>query len=321
VKLDGIHHITAITGDARRNLDFYTGVLGLRLVAKSVNQDEGQPTYHLFYANEQATPGAELTFFEYPGIPRGRAGAGMVHRITWRLASSEAIDFWSGRLSDAGVDFTAKGDRVRFNDPEGLGLELAVVVTDDDPLIAYHPEIPSRLALHGFHAVEAATSDVDRSRRLLEETLGFAPRGEQLWEARGSRRGGFYGYRDGTPGYGRQGAGTVHHVAWRAASDDEHPRWRERLIEGGASPTPVIDRYYFNSIYFREPSGVLFEIASPGPGFTRDTGLENLGLEVALPPWLEPRRAEIESQLTPLPNPREGWANAHEPASADASGR
>jgi glyoxalase family protein len=309
VKLDGIHHITAITVDGRRNLAFYTGLLGLRLVAKSVNQDEGKPTYHLFYADEKATPGAELTFFEYPGIPPGRTGAGMVHRITWRVGSSEAIDFWSERLSNAGVAFTPKGDRLSFTDPEGLGLELAVVVTDDEPLVAYHPEIPPELALQGFHAVEAATAAVDRSRALLEKTLRFAPDGERLWEARGTRRGGFYGYGDGASRPGRQGAGTVHHVAWRAASDDEHPQWRERLIEGGAFPTPVIDRYYFKSIYFREPSGVLFEIASPGPGFTRDTALENLGLEVSLPPWLEPERAEIESQLTPLPNPRQGWEN------------
>ena len=310
MKLDGIHHITAITGDARRNLAFYTGVLGLRLVAKSVNQDEGRPTYHLFYADEKATPGAELTFFEYPGIPPGRTGAGMVHRITWRVGSSEAIDFWSERLSSAGVAFTPKGDRLSFADPEGLGLELAVAVTDDEPLVAHHPEIPPELALQGFHAVEAATAAVDRSRRLLEKTLGFAPQGERLWEARGTRRGSFYGYDDGASRPGRQGSGTVHHVAWRAASDDEHPRWRERLIEGGAFPTPVIDRYYFQSIYFREPSGVLFEIASPGPGFTRDTALEDLGLEVSLPPWLEPERAEIESQLTPLPNPRQGWESA-----------
>jgi glyoxalase family protein len=310
VKLDGIHHITAITGDARRNLAFYTGVLGLRLVAKSVNQDEGKPTYHLFYADEKATPGAELTFFEYPGIPPGRTGAGMVQRITWRVGSSEAIDFWSDRLSNAGVAFTPKGDRLSFTDPEGLGLELAVVVTDDEPLVAYHPEIPPELALQGFHAVEAATAAADRSRGLLQETLGFAPQGERLWEARGARRGSFYGYGDGASRSARQGAGTVHHVAWRAASDDEHSRWRERLIEGGAFPTPVIDRYYFKSIYFREPSGVLFEIASPGPGFTRDTALDNLGLEVSLPPWLESQRAEIESQLTPLPNPRQGWANA-----------
>jgi glyoxalase family protein len=313
LKLDGIHHITAITADARRNLDFYAGVLGLRLIAKSVNQDEGRPTYHLFYADERATPGAELTFFEYPGMPAGRAGAGMVHRITWRVGSSEAIEFWSDRLNDAGVEFTAKGDRVSFADPEGLGLELAVVVTDDEPLVAHHPEIPPELALQGFHSVEASTAAVMRSRGLLEETLSFSPQGERQWEARGVRRGSFYEYDDRPPQRGRQGAGTVHHVAWRAASDEEHARWRPRLIDGGASPTPIIDRYYFHSIYFREPSGVLFEIASPGPGFTRDTALENLGLEVALPPWLEPRRAEIESQLTPLPNPREGWDRSIEP--------
>jgi glyoxalase family protein len=307
VKLDGIHHITAITADALTNLEFYTGVLGLRLIAKSVNQDEGKPTYHLFYADEKATPGADLTFFEYPGIPTGRPGVGMVHRITWRVGSPEALDFWSERFAAMGVESKSKGDRLRFEDYEGLGLELAVVVTDDEPLTAYHPDIPSDLALQGFHEVEASTAAVERSRSLLEETLSFAPAGERYWEARGDVRGSYYGYDADPPRRGRQAAGTVHHVAWRAATDDEHPRWRDRLIAGGATPTPVIDRYYFHSIYFREPSGVLFEIASPGPGFTRDTPLEELGLRIALPPWLEPRRAEIESQLTPLPNPRQGW--------------
>ena len=307
MKLDGIHHITCITADALQNLEFYTGVMGLRLIAKSVNQDEGKPTYHLFYADEEATPGADLTFFEYPGIPTGRPGVGMVHRITWRVGSHEALEFWSERLGAKGIEFTSKGDRLRLQDPEGLGLELAVVVTDDEPLTAYHPEIPTELALQGFHEVQASTASVERSRRLLEETLSFVPARERKWEARGSLRGNFYGYDADPPRRGRQAAGTVHHVAWRAASDEEHPRWRDRLIAAGASPTPVIDRYYFHSIYFREPSGVLFEIASPGPGFTRDTPLEKLGLEVALPPWLEPRRAEIESQLTPLPNPRQGW--------------
>ena len=272
-----------------------------------MNQDEGKPTYHLFYADEKATPGAELTFFEYPGIPPGRVGTGMVHRITWRVGSQEALEFWKDRLDAMEVPAATVDGRLRFEDPEGLGLELAVAGTTDPPLSAYHPDIPSDLALQGFHEVEASTARVDRSRPLLEEGLGFRPVGERAWEARYEKRGSFYRYSDDPPAAGRQAAGTVHHVAWRAASDEEHAKWRDRLIQSGAIPTPVIDRYYFHSIYFREPSGVLFEIASPGPGFTRDTPLESLGEKVALPPWLESRRAEIEGQLTPLPNPREGW--------------
>lgn len=310
MKLEGIHHITAITADSRRNVDFYAGLLGLRLVAKSINQDDSRPTYHLFYADEKATPGAELTFFEYPGIPVGRAGAGMVHRITWRVGSSDALDFWTQRLDRGGFLTRRSNDSLRFRDPEGLGLELAVVETKDAPLAAEHPDIPKEFALLGFDGVRAYSLRPERSSRLLEETLGFEPLAENYWEARGSVRGGSYFYDPPPPQSALQSAGTVHHVAWRASTDEEHPLWQERLAAAGASPTPVIDRYYFRSIYFREPSGVLFEIASPGPGFTRDTPMEQLGVEITLPPWLEPHRQEIESQLTPLPNPREAWARS-----------
>jgi glyoxalase family protein len=297
MQLEGIHHITAITGDAPRNVSYYTGTLGLRLVKKTVNQDD--PTvYHLFYADEHGDPGSDLTFFEYPRVAPGRAGAGMVHRIVWRVGSEDAIAFWEKRVGHAQrVD-----GGLRFSDPEGLEHELRVVQTTDSPLIADHPEIPAELALQGFDAVHAYTAAPEASRGFLEEGLAFAPHGETEWEVRGERRGGRYVY-DVTDAVGRQGGGTVHHVAF-ASPPDEHEAWRERALAAGAHATPVIDRFYFKSIYFREPSGVLFEIATIGPGFTADEPLESLGARLSLPPFLESRRAEIEPRLTPLPDPR-----------------
>ena len=305
MKLDGIHHVTAITADAQQNVDFYAGTLGLRLVKKTVNQDN--PTvYHLFYADEAGDPGSDLTFFEYPGLPVGRAGAGMIHRIVWRLASADALDFWGGRLADAGVDAERPdgAEALRFRDPEGLEHELLVAAVDDEPLIAEHPEIPAELALQGFDAVRAYSSDPAASRTLLDETLGFVARGERLWEARGDRRGSLFAYDDPPPERGLQGAGTVHHVAWASAPDD-HEAWRVRIVDGGARPTPVIDRFYFRSIYFREPSGVLFEIATIGPGFTVDEPLESLGEKLSLPPAFEHLRDQVEPRLRPIANPRQ----------------
>ena len=305
MKLEGIHHITCITADAPGNVEFYVGVLGLRLVKKSVNQDD--PTvYHLFYADEKGSAGSDITFFEYPGARRGRAGAGMIHTITWRVASSEALDFWEQRLRDRAMETQRDGDSLRFEDPEGLGLELRVVETDDEPLTAEHPEIPAEYALQGFESVRAYSEDPERSRGLLEETLGFEPQGENEWEARGEKRGGFYAYDEAPEERGIGGAGTVHHVAW-ASPMDEHEAWRERVAEAGMRPTPIIDRFYFRSIYFREPSGVLFEIATLGPGFTADEPLETLGEHLALPPDFEPLRDRLEQELTPLPDPRAAW--------------
>jgi glyoxalase family protein len=305
MKLEGIHHITCITGDAPGNVEFYVGVLGLRLVKKSVNQDD--PTvYHLFYADEKGSAGADITFFEYPGARRGRAGAGMIHRITWRARSEAALDFWAERLEAHGLECTRDDGRLRFEDPEGLGLELAVVASNDPPLIAEHPEIPAEHALQGFDSVRAYSAAPEASRSLLEETLAFEPRGETKWEARGEQRGGLYAYDEPPPEPGVGGAGTVHHVAW-ASTMDHHEAWRDRVAAAGAQPTPVIDRYYFRSIYFREPSGVLFEIATLGPGFTTDEPLETLGERLALPPDYEALRDRLEDVLTPLPNPRAAW--------------
>ncbi len=304
MRLEGIHHITAITGDAPRNLDFYTRVLGLRLAAKTVNQDDPS-VYHLFYADERGRPGSELTFFEYPGAAPGRPGAGMVHRIVWRVGSSEAIDFWAARIAGDGLPVERDGDRLLFPDPEGLQHELAITQTADEPLRAEHPDVPDEFALQGFEGVRAYSAAPDRSAPVLEQLLGATKTNDTTWELRGEQRGSFVAY-DEPPADGerpRQGAGSVHHVAW-GTTQTEHPRWHEYLTQAGVPNSGIIDRHYFHSIYFREPSGVLFEIADDGPGFTVDVPLEELGSKVILPPQLEPHRAAIEAKLTPLPDPR-----------------
>ncbi len=302
MKLEGIHHITAVTGDAPRNLDFYSRVLGLRLVKKTVNQDDPS-VYHLFYADEKGSPGADLTFFEYPGAEPGRAGAGMVHRVVWRVGSDEALQFWADRLMNEDVPAQAAEGALRFRDPEGLEHELVVTAREDAPLIADHPEVPAEMALQGFDAVRAYAADPTASRRLLEEGLGFTPAGDDAWESRGGERGGMIFYDEPPAESGRPGAGTVHHVAWASTMAD-HPAWRDRAREGGARPTEVIDRFWFRSIYFVEPSGVLFEIASMGPGFDADEDPGHLGEKLVLPPRFEPMRERIEATLTPLGNPR-----------------
>ncbi len=310
MRFEGIHHITCITADAPGNVDFYVRVLGLRLVKKTVNQDD--PTvYHLFYADEKGSAGADLTFFEYPQAGRGRAGSGMIHRIVFRVASVAALDFWVERLAAEGVEAERTDARLRFEDPEGLGLELAVVESADEPLVAEHPEIPLELALQGFDAARAYSADPERSRAFLEDTLVFEPRGGTKWEARGEHRGGLYAYDEPPAERGLQGAGSVHHIAW-ASPLEEHDAWQRRVAASGARPTPIIDRFYFRSIYFREPSGVLFEIATLGPGFAVDEPAESLGERLSLPPDYEPLRERVEPLLTPLPNPREHFrAGAH----------
>jgi len=302
MKLEGIHHITAITGDAPANVEFYVGVLGLRMVKKTVNQDD--PTvYHLFYADDAGSPGADLTFFEYPGARPGRAGAGMVHRIVWRVGSAEAVDFWEQRLAAHGVATERADGALRFADPEGLGHELVVSTVPDAPLVADAPDIPREFALQGFDGVRAYTDDPGRSAQLLRETLGFSGGDDRTWEVRGDERGGSYTYDPAPAQRPVPGAGTVHHVAFASRMED-HDAWQERVTRAGARATPVIDRFYFRSIYFREPSGVLFELATIGPGFGADEDPEHLGERLSLPPNFERLRGELEQKLTPLPNPR-----------------
>jgi glyoxalase family protein len=310
VKFEGIHHITAITGDAPGNVAFYTGVLGLRMVKKSVNQDD--PTvYHLFYGDEDGSPGADLTFFEYPGVAPGRAGAGMVHRIVWRVASDAALEFWGERLEAHGTSAERTRDSLLFADPEGLEHELVVAGADDEQLSGRSPEIPPEHALQGFDGVRAYSAAPELSEQLLGDTLAFSRLQGELWEARGERRGGFYAYDPAPPEIRRnQGAGSVHHVAFAAHMDDLEA-WRLRVATAGARPTPVIDRFYFRSVYFREPSGVLFEMATIGPGFAVDEDAEHLGERLSLPPKFEPLRAQLERTLTPLPYPPP-WRVAHD---------
>jgi glyoxalase family protein len=305
MRLDGIHHVTAITGDARRNVDFYTRVLGLRLTAKSVNQDDPS-VYHLFYGDELARPGADLTFFEYPYATPGRAGAGMVHRIVWRVASPEALDFWADRLASEGYETERINDALLFADFEGLGHELVVDQSQDEALIAEHPEVPAQFALRGFEGVRAYSHDRDRTAWLLERLMGAQDRGEDRWELRGDKRGGWIALDRPPAERGRQSAGTVHHVAWHT-TDAEQGDWLARLNEAGVPNSGIIDRHYFHSLYFREPGGVLFELATEEPGFTVDGPVEELGKRIILPPWLESRREQVEKRLTPLPDPRVDW--------------
>jgi glyoxalase family protein len=302
VKLEGVHHVTAITGDAPKNVEFYAGLLGLRLVKRSVNQDD--PTvYHLFYADERGSAGADITFFEYPGSPPGRAGEGMVHRVVFRVASPEALEFWQSRLESEGIRTGRSDASLLFSDREGLELELVIDGSGDEPLRAQHPEIPERFAIAGFDGVRAYSNSPENSTAFLEETLSFVPSGDSSWIARGDRRGGFYRFDEPTEQRPLSGAGTVHHVAWASPMKD-HEAWRKRVQASGASPTPIIDRFYFRSIYFREPSGVLFEIATLGPGFTTDEDLDTLGTRLSLPPDYEHLRDRLKDILTPLPDPR-----------------
>jgi glyoxalase family protein len=300
MKLDGIHHITCITGDAPGNVDFYVGLLGLRLAKKTVNQDD--PTvYHLFYGDEAGSPGHDLTFFEYPGARPGRAGAGMVHRLVHRVGSEASLDYWAERLGGHGVATERGEGSLRFADPEGLAHELIVDESGDAPLIA-DSDVPAEHRIRGFAGVRAYGDPADTAPA-VEGVLGFERRGEGDWEVRGPSRGGTYTIDPAPAERGVPGAGTVHHIAFAMEMADEDA-WREHVQGSGLRPTPIIDRFYFHSVYFREPGGVLFELATKGPGFTADQPESELGSTLALPPFLEAQRAQIEAVLTPLPDPR-----------------
>jgi len=239
--LDGIHHISAVTASATQNLEFYSGVLGLRLVKKTVNQDD--PTvYHLFYADEAGSPGADLTFFEYPGAPRGRAGAGMIHRIAMRVGSRDALDFWAQRLAAAGVGSEREGERLRFEDPEGLGLELTAEPSTDRPLVAAHSEIPERFALSGFAGVRAFSRRSEASREFLLQTLGFATEGGHSYSARGDSRGSFYLY-DGANGIEEVDSGGN-----LLARYTQEPRWDGPLSMLRGSVTSYYEQDGLNSV-------------------------------------------------------------------------
>ena len=304
--LDGLHHITAITGDAPRNVDFYTRVLGLRMTAKTVNQDDPS-VYHLFYGDEHARPGADLTFFEYPGAIPGRPGAGMVHRIVHRVASPDTLAFWDRRLADLDVPHTTTDGSVVLHDPEGLSHELVVDASGDPPLTAVHPEVPEEHALQGFEGVRAYAARPEQSAAVLTRLMGAEEDGDRF-VLRGDRRGGWIALDPAPEQPGRQSAGTVHHIAW-GTYDEDLPQWIARVTEAGIPNSGYVDRHYFHSLYFREPGGVLYELATEEPGFLVDgLTVEELGTKTILPPFLEPHRAQIEARLTPLPDPRADWS-------------
>ena len=304
MRLEGIHHVTAITANAPRNVDFYARVLGLRMVKKTVNFD-APDVYHLYYADEVGSPGSVLTFFEFPRAAPGRAGAGMVHRIVWRVSSQEGLEFWRERLEGEGVQATA-GASLRFADPDSLEHELVAGDFDDAPLAARADDIPLEHALLGFDGARAYSADPPASDALLSGALEFT-RGDEEWEyvVQGDQRHARWAYDPAPRGRAVQGAGTVHHIAW-ASRDQDHEEWRRRVADAGARVTPIIDRSYFLSIYFREPSGVLFEIATLSPGFAADEPLEELGQSLKLPKQHEHLRPALERRLTPLVNPRVG---------------
>jgi glyoxalase family protein len=301
--LEGLHHITAITAHAPRNVDFYARVLGLRLVKKTVNFDQPD-VYHLYFGDERGAPGSILTFFEFPGAALGQAGDGMVHTIQWRVASEESLSFWEHRLADAEVATKrTEDDALAFVDFEGLRHELLAVAVDDAPLAARADDIPVEHALLGFHGVRAYAARPDASTVLLE-AIGFRHDGGADWTLRGNERHAALRYDAPPAQRGVTSAGTVHHVAWSAADDAELEAVRAQAVQAGARATDIIDRQYFHSVYFREPSGVLFELASRDIGFEYDEPLESLGEALKLPPQYETRREELERALTPLTNPR-----------------
>ena len=307
--LDGIHHVTAITHDAQRAVDFWVPVVGLRLVKTTVNFD-APDMYHLYFGDETGTPGSILTFFEIPGAAPGRAGAGMVHRVIWRAPSADALAWWAARLGDAGRPVELADGALVSSDPEGLGIEIVVETADDGaPRAARRPDVPAEHALTGIAGVRAYSRAPQATASLLVDGLGFADEGGGRFSTAGAERRGVYVLDPAPEDRPVPGAGTVHHVAW-TSPDADHEGWGERARAAGGHPTGVIDRQYFESIYFREPGAVLFEIATVSPGFAVDEPVASLGEALRLPPQYEGHRAAIEELLTPLRVPRHDDAPA-----------
>jgi len=304
----GIHHVTAIASDPQRNVDFYAGVLGLRLVKVTVNYDD-PGSYHLYYADGAGSPGTVLTFFPWPTAPRGRVGAGMASALAY-AAPSGSLGFWAERLRGLGIESSVGTGRfgrdvLAAQDPDGMTVEI---VADDAASVRVpwaSAGVPGEHALRGFHSVTLREATLDATSNTLTETLGFRAAGTEgtrhRFEAGG---GGASAIVDvvltGDPAPGRGAAGTFHHVAWRARDDGHHEALRGRIAAAGHRVTPVIDRTYFHAIYFREPGGVLFEVSTDGPGFATDEPAATMGTRLVLPPHLEPRRAALEETLPRL---------------------
>lgn len=318
MQLNGLHHVTAITAQAARNVDFYTRVLGMRMVKKTVNQDDVS-AYHLFYADAFGSPGTDVTFFDWPQVAKNRNGAGSIARVALRVSGQVALEWWKRRLDDSGVahsgiiEENGQG-QIHFADPEGL--ELALV--DDQGAPGGVPwdrsPVPVDMGIRGLQAVMLAVRNIEPLATVLTEVLGFRKAREHSVEDRSVGHGLLTVFEMGeggagaevsvlqSPGMvsGRQGYGGLHHVAFRVPDDAEHQQWQQRIARAGLGVTQVIDRFYFKSIYFRVPESILFEIATDGPGFAADENVEHLGERLALPPFLEPQRAEIEANLHPL---------------------
>ncbi|MCS7081875.1 MAG: ring-cleaving dioxygenase [Bacteroidetes bacterium] len=309
----GLHHVTAISGPAQENLDFYVGILGLRLVKRSVNQDD-PGVYHLFYADAEGHPGTELTFFPWQDMPPGRLGAGLSVEVALAVPPG-ALAYWQERLHRYGVATEAPQERfgereLPFSDPHGLRLALVEAAS-----VAERPfnpwlesPVPAAWQIRGLHAARIWVRTLEPTARLLVEGFGFErSASDGAWMRFRSPEDPAGGYLDvqvrPEAASGRWGVGTVHHLAWRVVDAAHQEAVRERLLLSGLSPTPPIDRFWFRSVYFREPGGVLFELATDGPGFAIDEDPDHLGERLILPPWLEPRRKWIESLLPPLRYP------------------
>jgi len=314
VQLEGLHHLTAVTGNPSLNVGFYTEVLGMRLVKKTVNQDD-VGAYHLFYADEAGHPGTDVTFFDWPHAGKTSRGVGTITLTSLRVSGRAALEAWARRLTEFGishdgiVDHSGRGS-IAFSDPEGQRLELA----DDGGAPGGTPwsrsPVPVEMGIRGLHAVHIPVRKPDATAWILTQVMGF--RQEREYRLPDDTRVLVYEVGHGGPGTevhlevrpalgpGQVGIGGVHHVAFRTPDGDEQAAWRTRLDDSGVGVTPVIDRFYFKSIYFREPGGVLFEIATDGPGFASDEPVDRLGENLALPPFLEPQRARIESGLRPI---------------------
>ncbi len=312
LSIPGIHHVTAIAGDPRRNINFYTQVLGLRLVKKTVNFDD-PGTYHLYYGDRTGSPGTILSFFPWPRAPKGRKGFGQPLAASFAIPF-DSLGYWSERLAAHGVSTQAPRERwdemvISLQDPDGLDLELVAVQSPAEVDGWKGSPVPPEQAIRGFHGVTLWELDAGPTFAFLTQSLGFAvgaESGERLRLVAPGGKPGAGGARvvdiieAGDALRATVGVGTIHHVAFRAASDPDQVGWRGSLLAGGVEVTPIINRQYFHSIYFHEPGGALFEVATDPPGFTVDEGSEELGTQLMLPPQYEPARAKIEALLPPL---------------------